>query len=269
MTELCKTELLGNKNKFLLQYNARSNFESENFIESGLTWEDLIEIVDDYVARNEELKALKMEYLNQIQDLTKAHSIKARIKNPERLVEKIIRKVARDGIRIDKTNYLDKITDIVGLKIIHISRFDSISLFNQIYSKFKEQFIEDVKIKIRAGDEEHLFEPLKSFGVQIEKQKRYRSIHYTLKAECGICVEIQTRTLFEEGWSELDHDVIYKGSKVSKRLELYSTILSRLVGVCDDIAELMWNDDNDAEFSKLTKDHGLDKDFLYYLLRKD
>lgn len=269
MLKLRKTELLNNKNKFLLQYHARENFESSNFTSSGLKWADLIEIVDDYIKHNDELEELEEEYLKLIQDFKETHSIRSRVKDPEHLVEKIIRKVARDGVRIDKTNYFDNITDIIGLKILHISRFASLPLFNQIYSKFQDQLIEEVKIKIRNGDDESLYKPLESYGAKIEKQKRYRSIHYTLKSKKGICIEIQTRTLFEEGWSELDHDVIYKSANDDKILELYSTILSRLVGVCDDIAELMLNNCTDIRNSnKDSIEKHLEKDFLDYLLRK-
>ena len=81
----------------------------------------------------------------------------------------------------------------------------------------------------------------------MEENGAYRSIHYTLylgeRNTYDTRLEIQTRTIFEEGWSEINHKLVYKNSELSEYLILVeaSTILSALVGDCDTLGELMKN----------------------------
>ena len=53
----------------------------------------------------------------------------------------------------------------------------------------------------------------------------YRSLHYIIKYK-GYYVEVQGRTLFEEGWSEIDHDIVYPYFK-NPMLCDFSTLLNR------------------------------------------
>jgi len=63
----------------------------------------------------------------------------------------------------------------------------------------------------------------------------YRSIHYTVKYK-GYYIEIQGRTLFEEGWSEIDHDIVYKEAQDDEMLRDYSGLLNRLSGLADEMS---------------------------------
>ena len=47
-------------------------------------------------------------------------------------------------------------------------------------------------------------------------------------------VEIQGRTLFEEGWSEIDHDIVYPYNTDNEMLKDFSTLLNRLSGMADE-----------------------------------
>lgn len=227
------------KNEFLLKYNKRKEFESVNFKDSGLTWEDLLKINDNYLSLKSNFDVVRLKYSAELQKFPEVHAIRSRLKDNEHLIEKIIRKVAKTGKRIDDSNYLENITDIIGIRLIHISRYQSFPLFIKLCETFKGHFKEPVSIKIREGDDQSQYEQLLLGGATIQPQKRYRSIHYTVGTECSAIMEIQTRTLFEEGWSEIDHDSLYKAEERDKIVELSSTILSRLVGTCDDMAELM------------------------------
>ena len=63
----------------------------------------------------------------------------------------------------------------------------------------------------------------------------YRSLHYIIKYK-GYYVEIQGRTLFEEGWSEIDHDIVYPYYKDDEMLKDFSTLLNRLSGMADEMS---------------------------------
>ena len=63
----------------------------------------------------------------------------------------------------------------------------------------------------------------------------YRSLHYIIKYK-GYYVEIQGRTLFEEGWSEIDHDIVYPYYKDDEMLNNFSGLLNRLSGMADEMS---------------------------------
>ena len=49
-------------------------------------------------------------------------------------------------------------------------------------------------------------------------------------------MEIQGRTLFEEGWSEVDHDIVYPYYQDDEMLKDFSTLLNRLSGMADEMS---------------------------------
>ena len=51
----------------------------------------------------------------------------------------------------------------------------------------------------------------------------------------GIYIEIQIRTLFEEGWGEIDHHIIYPRKKDDPMLKEFSELLNRLAGMGDEM----------------------------------
>lgn len=67
----------------------------------------------------------------------------------------------------------------------------------------------------------------------------YRSIHYVVPAtnieSVQVYCEIQTRTIFEEGWSEIDHQVRYPDYSDDENLMSYLTIFNRLAGSADEM----------------------------------
>lgn len=67
----------------------------------------------------------------------------------------------------------------------------------------------------------------------------YRSIHYIVPAtniqSAQVYCEIQTRTIFEEGWSEIDHKVRYPDYSDDKNLMSYLNIFNRLAGSADEM----------------------------------
>ena len=63
----------------------------------------------------------------------------------------------------------------------------------------------------------------------------YRSLHYIVKYK-GHYIEIQGRTLFEEGWGEVDHDIVYKDAEDNEMLRDYSRLLNRLSGLADEMS---------------------------------
>ena len=71
--------------------------------------------------------------------------------------------------------------------------------------------------------------------IDIKSDGIYRSLHYIVKYK-GYYVEIQARTLFEEGWSEVDHDIVYPYFQDDEMLKDFSTLLNRLSGMADEMS---------------------------------
>ena len=66
---------------------------------------------------------------------------------------------------------------------------------------------------IRKGDDQSLIKRLQKSGCEINEHPfGYRSIHYIVESSPSkrrCFAEIQVRTIFEEGWSEIDHRTRY------------------------------------------------------------
>ena len=87
-------------------------------------------------------------------------------------------------------------------------------------------------------------------------------------------IELQTRSIFEEGWSELNHEMVYKKKKPETTmllLQITSNILSSLAGNCDSLGELMntiYNQDIPSEdLVRETAKYQSDSDFVSMLIK--
>ena len=70
----------------------------------------------------------------------------------------------------------------------------------------------------------------------------YRSVHYLIKVESEktpTIVELQVRTLFEEGWSEIDHLVRYPHGVNHPVLSHQLGLLNRLAGSADEMGSFV------------------------------
>ncbi len=119
---------------------------------------------------------------------------------------------------LDKTNYEKFITDLIGIRCLVLFKEDWKSFHNYILSQFENNvrcyvkdsirdFDEDEnhfyiaekpKAHIRSGDAREIYDEVLPPDCVLDG-KIYRSVHYILKYK-GVYLEIQVRTLFEEGW---------------------------------------------------------------------
>jgi ppGpp synthetase/RelA/SpoT-type nucleotidyltranferase len=68
----------------------------------------------------------------------------------------------------------------------------------------------------------------------------YRGIHYIISFD-RTYIELQVRTIYDEAWSDCDHNYVYKkdDNKSHIALKQMSGVLSQLTNLSNDIGELM------------------------------
>lgn len=246
-------EKIMQKEEFLSQYNI-SNADLED---AKIEWDELELIVKEYEKVNETLHVLGKEFIDEyLYDIEKAgiHSYRYRTKLVEHLIEKIIRKRKESPDKFEKlnhTNFHKYITDLIGIRVFFLYREDWIHFHQYITKRFEnnpelyidnrlEDFDENInhyyiaekpKVYKRAGDTK-IYDKNE---IEIISDGIYRSLHYIIKYK-GYYVEIQGRTLFEEGWSEIDHDIVYPYNTDDEMLKDFSTLLNRLSGMADEMS---------------------------------
>lgn len=240
------------KEEFLLKYSI-----SESDLEEAQIGIDELElIIKEYEKIDETLHVLGKEFIDEyLYDIEKAgiHSYRYRTKSVEHLVEKIIRKRKENPEKfgkLDHTNFYKFITDLIGIRVFFLYREDWIYFHRYITKRFEnnpeiyidnrlEDFDENVnhyyiaempKVYKRAGDTK-IYDKNE---IEIISDGIYRSLHYIIKYK-GYYVEIQGRTLFEEGWSEIDHDIVYPYNTDDEMLKDFSSLLNRLSGMADEM----------------------------------
>lgn len=234
------------KEAFFKKYSVQEYFQK-----SGLDWQNLEDIYDDYVQyRNTELDRLCVELENFLMENFNAHSssngdiplhsIRGRVKSPEHLVEKIIRKRGKEHSYkykdIDVSNYKSIVRDLIGIRILILAKEEWEGIFDEIVSLFPQNDSSDIsmvelpKAYTRYGDRD-IF---KGKIVSEHSNKGYRSQHYVVCFK-GVYCEIQVRTLSEEVFGEFDHKVKYPYRDNNKFLIRYSNTLSQLLDSVDEL----------------------------------
>jgi len=231
-----------NKHLFLTNYNIREDFEA-----SGCDWDCLMAIGEDFESRRSGYFEAVQKYITDIAKFPQIHSYRYRVKETGSLIKKIITKTCTKQETINVDNYRVKITDLVGIRVLYVFKSDYYPIHEKIWEKYEHQKAENIHIKLREGDDKSIYKEVLKNDPMIELNSTYRSIHYTLyineKDLYDARLEIQTRSIFEEGWSEINHKLVYKNKGVADYLILNeaSRILSALVGDCDSLGELMKN----------------------------
>lgn len=167
------------------------------------------------------------------------HTIKSRLKDPDHLRSKIIRKWD-DAAPITSENIFTRVTDLAGVRVLHLYQ-DQFPLIHEHVMRqvnagdwfFREppvayswdpearQFFEDLELEVRI------------------RETYYTSIHYVVspRVDSTIYCEIQVRTLFEEIWGEVDHTINYPEPTTNRACKEQLRVLSKLVSTGTRLAD--------------------------------
>lgn len=227
---------LMNEEEFLKKYS----INEEKFKDTGIVWGDLESIFNDYTSCIGLLEHTGKTIADVLRTHPDAHTVRMRIKEPEHLIEKLIRKKINDsGFSFSIDDYKTKITDLIGLRVLHLYKDQAINLDDMIRNYWDLE--ETVTIYIRQGDiedgEKVELEADGKFNVK-KHSAGYRSWHYLIKSRLTkelTLAEIQVRTIFEEGWSEIDHQLRYPYYVGDQILTNQLLVLNRLAGSADEM----------------------------------
>ncbi len=167
------------------------------------------------------------------------HTIKTRIKDDERIEEKIRRKNEK-GVEVTKENAFDQITDLAGLRVIHLHSAQFTPIHECIQRQLKSGdwvLFEEPKAYTWDPESSAFFE---SHQIKVHvKESFYTSIHYVVRPrrDSVAACEIQVRTLFEEIWGEIDHLINYPFPTANRSCREQIRVLARLVGAGSRLAD--------------------------------
>jgi ppGpp synthetase/RelA/SpoT-type nucleotidyltranferase len=214
--------------------------------------------LDDAAISFEDLKLIAIEYqkimpsLSDVAELIAktlqknkhVHSVRWRVKDPEHLMEKIIRRRIKNVekyLSIDASNYTEIVTDLVGVRVLHLFKYEWKEIHDYILGMWKTH--EDPVAYIRSGDEGDIIDSYGKYNLKTEVHPfGYRSIHFVTSTQPTlqkVLSEIQVRTIFEEGWSEIDHELRYPNFSDNKLISYFLTIFNRMAGSADEMGSFV------------------------------
>lgn len=239
------------------------NISTNDWGMARIDWDLLYAIAIDHIDRSEDLRATASYFASAFQATPGVHSVRWRIKDPEHLLAKIIRKRIEKSEKyenISLENYNSIITDLIGVRVLHLFKHEYEGIDQAIRAKWNLHESPPIHY-IRTGDTTP-----DNFKKDLFDEKPhpagYRSIHYVLRTQPTIrenLVEVQVRTIFEEGWSEIDHKIRYPNFSDNPLVVYFLTIFNRMAGSADEMGTFVKNlsvamSINDLQVVKLTEE---------------
>lgn len=213
-------------------------------------------------------------FLNQIRDaITESqelkphvHSVRWRLKDPDHLKDKLLRKIdaakqAGKAFGITRENLLVRVTDLVGIRILHlytrqIAEIDRV--LRDIFAEQRFRLIEGPFARTWDDESRNFFS---TCGIQTQgSPSMYTSVHYVIgsASRTKMTCEIQVRTLMEEVWGEVDHSINYphttESLACSEQLKVLARVTSSATRLVDSVFAT-YNDFN-SKRSTITKLRG-------------
>lgn len=187
-------------------------------------------------SKAEKCVAVITQALNNAGITDACYAVRLRVKNEERLTEKVKRKRERDG----KPEYqVESITDVIGIRLITLFRSELIAVLEKVMDlidhkiallphPLKKDSLEELIVystqsedsTFITGIKERLARRDQSFNFR-HSREGYSSLHVVCRIapntiDCSaigegymLPVEIQIRTVFEDAWGEIDHKYGY------------------------------------------------------------
>ncbi|MBB5205035.1 ppGpp synthetase/RelA/SpoT-type nucleotidyltransferase [Inhella inkyongensis] len=232
------------ENLTLNDFLERNRLSQESWEKSCLSWDALLAIASDHEANRNKLTDTAELFARTLQRCQAVHSVRFRVKDSEHLLEKLVRKAAEGSskyLNVSEKNYFEVVTDLIGVRALHLFKDECFGIHQVVRDTWALH--EDPTAFIREGDPKDLLDRFSSLGLQVRQHPAgYRSVHYvcaTQPLQRRVLVEIQVRTIFEEGWSEVDHRVRYPNFSEDPLVAYFLIIFNRLAGSADEMGSFV------------------------------
>ncbi|WP_170948741.1 RelA/SpoT domain-containing protein [Pseudomonas sp. Irchel 3A7] len=225
------------------EFLAKSGYTEDDWEKSCLDWDQLVSIANHHDASMQTLALYGGAIANRIQAFNSVHSVRWRVKDTYGLVKKILRKNLESPRKekwekINVENYRAVVSDLIGVRALHLLKEECVAVDSQIRDTWN---VQDTTIFKREGDAK-LSQIIERGAIEDNHNAGYRSIHYGITyhpEKEPILVEVQTRTIFQEAWSEIDHKVRYPDFSENELLKYFLITFNGLSATADDMASFV------------------------------
>lgn len=224
---------------FLAKYPYTLPLIEENEIQVA----ELTAIYEDYMQYMKAYQNHGDFVANILRSQESIHTVKSRMKDPDGLIEKVIRKTPErkekygSDFKFNVANYKNEINDLIGIRVIHIFKEQWREIHEFIVNTWK---VVEITANVREGDNVQDF---KDLNIEVRSRASgYRSVHYLVEfypTNQKVIAEIQVRTIFEEGYGEIDHRLRYSHMQIPEILKSNLLLFNRIIGSADEMASLI------------------------------
>jgi GTP pyrophosphokinase len=218
--------------------------------------EELVQHYRDSVPEFKKLaKVLKSQIVGSPNLRRHIRFVRVRVKEPDHLRDKLYRKLEETTAKGKPFNYSTKnlfvrINDLAGLRIIHLHTQQIIPIRDSLRTLFEEEKYRVVEgPTARIWDEEYK-RFFREAGIATKTGKTlYTSVHYVLKPnrKTPITCELQVRTLLEEVWGEVNHELNYPHESAILACREQLAVLARATWACNRLIDAIYRTKEDAE----------------------
>lgn len=249
--------------------------KAENLKAAEIDKSVLIAIYKDFIGNQEVLKQQAEYFANILHLGEEVNSVKRRVKDPLHLLTKIVRK-RKEAIEEDKEspylnigvdNYKNIIDDLVGIRAIYLFKENWALVNDFILNNFSVR--EDKNITINHAIDDDLSFYIESDNTDkkynyelLQRDSRYRSTHYIIRGITPhvFSFELQTRSILDEAWGEIDHHIRYPDFENHIDLKRKMSILNGAISGCEELTSNFFKDFNELRVKSNTESELLDSE---------
>lgn len=210
-----KSELWKSQTSFLDFVSLKEHpLKSADLSRANISWQELAAIYIDHQQNTPSLQDVANSVAEKFSNHEYVNSIRTRVKDPGSLIRKIIRK-RHEGKAIGFLNYKSEISDLVGIRLLHVLKSEWIFINDEILRIFTLRSERKKPVAFISKNDETTWKPIYLQGgcVCVSGNENYKSVHYDIEtggfSRQKTILEIQVRTINEEAWSQLDHKINY------------------------------------------------------------
>ncbi len=191
------------------------------------------------------------------------HFIKYRVKDSKHLREKIKRKAIEQKTsgkkpNINYKNLFTKVTDLVGVRILHLhtKQIEKINpIILSLLQEHKYPIIEGPTAICWDVEYENIFKKLEI--PTNTRDSMYTSVHYIIRANKTntITAELQVRTLMDEVWGEVSHQINYPNESTIESCKDQLKVLARFTSGCTRLVDSIFKEHNHKNKSAKSPRH--------------